>query len=68
MFEELAEAIIIQAVEDYRNARSKRRINEVERFFRSEWFRELCDLDGKAIIERLRKERDEQKGNNNKSS
>ncbi len=63
MFEELIDAIIMQAVEDYRNAKSKRRINEVERFFRSGWFRELSELDGEKIIELLRSERNEQKGN-----
>ena len=59
MFEELTEAIIVQAVEDYRNARSGKRIAEIEKFFLSDWFRELSELDGKKIVALLRAEREE---------
>lgn len=66
-WEALANAIILQAVEDYRKARSRvrmmpdqkeaqRRIREVERFFESEWFHRLADTDGKRILEYLKKE------------
>ena len=63
-FENLANAII-QVVKDYRKALSgckvekrdsKSVIAECERFFRSEWFRELTDIDGEYLITRIRKE------------
>ncbi|MCR4719742.1 MAG: hypothetical protein K5768_08960 [Firmicutes bacterium] len=55
----LAEAIILQAVKDYRKAlkydvRSVKR--ECERFFRSDWFQTLTKLDGNTLINRLRME------------
>lgn len=66
-YEELVNAVILKAVEDYRRAlrkldRSEDDINalfsvrEVERFFQSKWFTSLCDLDGKTIIDRLKGE------------
>jgi len=30
--------------------------DDCEIFFRSEWFKSLCDLDGEEVIKRLRKE------------
>jgi hypothetical protein len=63
--EELCNAIIIQAVKDYREAlkgvtvgrqpRTKT-IHELERFFRSKWFTCLTTLDGERLMERLREE------------
>ena len=55
----LAEAIILRAVADYRKAlkydcRGIKR--NCERFFRSEWFSILTDLDGESLIQRLRAE------------
>ena len=62
-YEELANAIILQAVKDYRAAaktpkerESARVLREVERFFRSGWFVELTDVEPKAILEELRRE------------
>ena len=61
-YEDLANNIIIQAVKDYiRALRSKRddrddRIRELEKFFRSEWFRVLTKVDGEMLISRLKKE------------
>ena len=64
-FENLANAIIVQAVKDYRKALSGVSLNsrpsacvitECERFFRSEWFRELTDVDGEYLIKTIRKE------------
>lgn len=46
-------AIIEQAVRDYKFLPSKR--NEVKRFFRSEYFKMLSDLDGEFIILKLEK-------------
>ena len=63
-YTDLANAIIIQAVKDYRNALktlkrypryepAKKVVAEVEEFFRSEWFNTLYDLDGETVIHRL---------------
>ena len=56
-YEKLAQAIIIQAVRDYRNSYSYQTRCSIERFFRSEWFMVLTNLDGEMLIKRLRKER-----------
>lgn len=53
----LANAIILQAVNDYRARSDKRTIDEIERFFRSEWFAMLTKLDGEALLEKLREEK-----------
>ena len=64
-FENLANAIILQAVKDYRRALSgcqvderdsKSVIEQCETFFRSEWFRGLTDVDGEYLIKTIRKE------------
>ena len=66
-WEKLAQAIILQAVEDYRKCRrlvrrkpgqvdAQKMIREVEYFFRSDWYKQLSDTDGKQIIELLRRE------------
>lgn len=62
----LANAIIVQAAEDYRNAlRGKgygykpspdKIIREIEYFFRSDWFHTLTKVDGEYLLERLKKE------------
>ena len=63
--ENLTNAIILQAVKDYRialaggsvNGRdSKTVIAECERFFQSEWFNVLTNVDGMIIIANIRKE------------
>lgn len=67
IYEKLANAIILRAVEDYRDAvkrlvgfphdhDSKRTKAEVERFFRSGWFSTLTSLDPETLIERLTSE------------
>ena len=56
-YEKLARAIIVQAVRDYRNSCSYQMRCSIERFFRSEWFMVLTNLDGEMLIKRLRKER-----------
>lgn len=66
-YEALANAIIVQACDDYRNALNElsqdplsieayRTKREVERFFRSNWFATLTDIDPKYLLEKLRKE------------
>ena len=53
----LANAIILQAVKDYRHAYSPQTRAEIKRFFRSEWFRALTRLDGEMLITKLENER-----------
>ena len=58
MWNELALAIIEQAVKDYREKREKRHpTNHIERFFESEWCDFLLqnmDLTGKDILKYLK--------------
>jgi hypothetical protein len=67
-YENLANAIIIQACKDYRKAykRYLRRYRstdkpdeelvELENFFRSDWYNTLTSIDGEYIMSRIRKE------------
>ena len=55
-YEDLANAIIMQAVRDYRKTNFEGTHIEVEAFFKSEWFKVLSTADGKYIIKMLRKE------------
>lgn len=66
-YEELANAIVLQAVRDYREAvkkLSRGRKNrdahftkeECLRFFRSKWFSQLTELDPEFLIRRLDEE------------
>lgn len=67
-YQELANAIVIMAAKDYRRAlriqrrnpdshAAKIKIDEIERFFRSEWYQLLTSVDGEMLITRLREER-----------
>ena len=69
-YENLANAIIVQAAEDYRaalkrlkrdpqNKSARQTAQEVEEFFRSGWFRVLTDADGGMILSRLKGEIEE---------
>ena len=66
-YHELANAIIVLAVKDYRIAlrkcsahpldrayQSERK--ELERFFRSGWFGVLTDLDGELLMQKIQEE------------
>ena len=66
-YQELTNAIIIQAAEDYREALQKLKINpaykealwtraECERFFHSDWYRMLTRVDGTWLQKQLQKE------------
>lgn len=55
-YENLANAIILQAVKDYRCTRNAADRAVIENFFRSDWFAMLSKLDGEALIDQLRKE------------
>ena len=65
--ENLANAIILQAVKDYRHALKVLRYNpgkstalitkkECEVFFRSAWYRTLTTVNGEMLISKLQKE------------
>lgn len=68
-YEHLAKSIVIQAIEDYRNALHGKAINrhvnvlkdktELEIFFKSEWYKMLSDWDGKALIELIKKQEEQ---------
>jgi len=64
---DLANAIIVQAVKDYRGAMSvikryprntaaKSIKKETEEFFLSEWFRNLTNVDGARLLKKLQEE------------
>lgn len=66
-YENLANSIILLAVKDYRDALKKLKKwprneaaqimkAEVERFFRSAWYRELTSVDGEYLISKLQAE------------
>ena len=63
--EDLSNAIILQAVKDYRIALAGGSVNgrdsqtviaDSERFFQSEWFNVLTNADGMIIMASIRKE------------
>lgn len=65
VYENLANAIVIQAVNDYRNALDgigceykppEAVIREIEKFFRSSYYRNLTKVKGEYLIEMLQKE------------
>ena len=66
-WENLANAIILQAVKDYREARKKLKkrpknehaklmVSDCEAFFRSEWFKALTNVNGERLLKKLREE------------
>lgn len=58
-YENLANGIIILAVEDYREAlktKNKGEIIALERFFLSAWYSILTNLPGEVIIDKIREE------------
>ena len=56
-YEELANAIVLQAVKDYRLTDDEAKLAEIERFFRSGWFGVLSKVDPEYLIRNLRKEK-----------
>ena len=66
-YERLANAIVLQAVADYKVALKKIKAHpknreaisqalEIEKFFRSGWYSQLTDVDGEYLIRRLQDE------------
>lgn len=56
-YEELANAIVLQAVKDYRLHDDEQELVSIERFFRSEWFGVLTNIEPEILITKLRKEK-----------
>lgn len=56
-YENLANAIILQAVKDYRLTDDEQEFQEIERFFCSSWFGVLSKVDPEYLIRQLRKEK-----------
>ena len=56
-YEELANAIVLQAVRDYRLHDDEQELASIERFFRSGWFSVLTNVDAEMLIAKLRKEK-----------
>ena len=66
-YEALANAVILQAVRDWRDAcrinrscpenfAEERKREDIERFFRSDWFSVLTNLDGRLLLRKLQEE------------
>ena len=67
LWEDFMNAIILQAVKDYRtalwtlkrkpgNENARLMVQECEEFFRSGWYELLTDVDGEMLLGRLREE------------
>lgn len=56
-YEELANAIVLQAVKDYRLHDDEKELVSIERFFRSGWFSTLTSINPEMLISKLRKEK-----------
>lgn len=56
-YENLANAIILQAAKDYRQTDDEQQLKEIERFFRSDWFGILPKVDPEILMKELREEK-----------
>ena len=56
-YQELANAIVLQAVKDYRLHDNEQQLARIERFFRSDWFSVLTNVNPEILITKLRKEK-----------
>ena len=81
VYEDLANAIVLQACKDYKSAykhylrrygradRTDPQLAELEKFFRSDWYKTLTSVDGEYLMKRLQNEVvEELKGNKNKAT
>lgn len=79
LYEKLTNAIILQAVKDwrtayracrrsYRDTVSRNHMYECESFFRSNWFKTLTNgnIDGKKLVQALKEQEDEKWNKSNK--
>lgn len=64
-YEELANAIVILAAKDYKQALralmrdpesspAQQRVNSIEHFFCSQWYRQLTKVDGHLLLKKLK--------------
>jgi len=71
-YENLANAIVLKAVRDYRkalkalqknyrNKKAKDEIKSIEKFFNSDWFNTLTKIDPKKLLEDLHKEAEDER-------
>ena len=76
-YRELGNAVVKQAADDYRKAlrgvgyngkKPENVIKEVERFFRSHYFELFTKIDGEYLIERLKKEHEENERSKHESN
>ena len=56
-YEELANAIVLRAVKDYRMAKSPDQKKKLEEFFLSDWYKVLTSLDGAMLLQKLKEEK-----------
>lgn len=56
-YENLANAIVLKAVDDYRKTDDIHKLQVIEKFFRSCWYQMLTNVDGEQLIEALREEK-----------
>ena len=56
-YENLAKASVLQVVKDYRLHDDEQELTRIERFFRSDWFSVLTNVDPETLITKLRKEK-----------
>lgn len=74
-YQKLANAIILQAVKDFKPAyrrllrrpndkRAQDKVREITEFFSSQYFEFLTDLDGPTLLHQIIKELDEKYGQN----
>ena len=75
-YQYLANAVVLQAVEDYRNALDNKGydekspaavLKETKKFFRSAWFRSLTNVDADYLLEQIDQERREKERDNDKN-
>ena len=76
VYHDLANAIVLQAVEDYRRALDgisynykppEKIIEELEKFFHSEYYQILTTVDGDYLIDQLKKEHQEKERRKNEN-
>lgn len=66
----LAMAIVFQAVQDYKKAlkhNDKVEIYNLEKWFKGNWYKTLCSIDGDYLIKKLRRYSNEKNNKRNDS-
>lgn len=56
-YENLANAIVVQAVKDYRMTENKSELESIVRFIQSPWFSVLTSIEPTFLISSIRKEK-----------